>query len=116
MPYKSKAQMAYMHIHHPKIAARWDKEYESSDNLPEHVKHRNFRNIPDGDTYDFYDESSDVPFVGPDVASTDSRWTSDIEPHDLGYTSAGITIRGEDVTTRFTSDTGYDAGSGSLGV
>lgn len=27
MPYKSKAQAAYMHINMPKIAARWDKEY-----------------------------------------------------------------------------------------
>ena len=27
MPYKSEKQRAYMHIHHPKIAARWDKEY-----------------------------------------------------------------------------------------
>jgi hypothetical protein len=27
MPYKSTAQRAYMHIHHPQIAKRWDKEY-----------------------------------------------------------------------------------------
>lgn len=27
MPYKSAKQRAYMHIHHPEIAARWDKEY-----------------------------------------------------------------------------------------
>ena len=27
MPYKSAKQRAYMHIHEPKIAARWDKEY-----------------------------------------------------------------------------------------
>jgi hypothetical protein len=26
MPYKSTAQAAYMHIHHPTIARRWDKE------------------------------------------------------------------------------------------
>lgn len=30
MPYKSKKQAAYMHIHHPEIAKRWDKEYGSS--------------------------------------------------------------------------------------
>lgn len=29
MPYKSKAQRAYMHIHHPKIAKKWDKKYGS---------------------------------------------------------------------------------------
>lgn len=27
MPYASKAQRAYMHIHHPKIAAKWDRKY-----------------------------------------------------------------------------------------
>jgi hypothetical protein len=27
MPYRSAKQRAYMHIHHPKIAAHWDKEY-----------------------------------------------------------------------------------------
>lgn len=26
MPYASKAQAAYMHIHHPEIAKKWDKE------------------------------------------------------------------------------------------
>ena len=27
MPYKSKKQRAYMHIHHPEIAKKWDKKY-----------------------------------------------------------------------------------------
>jgi len=27
MPWRSKKQRAYMHIHHPKIAKRWDKKY-----------------------------------------------------------------------------------------
>ena len=27
MPYKSKAQRAYLHIHEPKLAAKWDKKY-----------------------------------------------------------------------------------------
>jgi len=27
MPYKSVKQRAFMHIHHPEIAARWDKKY-----------------------------------------------------------------------------------------
>jgi hypothetical protein len=26
-----------MHAKHPKIAARWDKEYPDQDDLPEHV-------------------------------------------------------------------------------
>lgn len=28
MPYKSEAQRAYLHIHAPKLAARWDKRYD----------------------------------------------------------------------------------------
>lgn len=27
MPYQSQKQAAFMHIHHPDIAKRWDKEY-----------------------------------------------------------------------------------------
>jgi hypothetical protein len=27
MPYKSKKQRAYLHIHHPKLAKKWDKKY-----------------------------------------------------------------------------------------
>lgn len=27
MPYKSAKQRAYIHIHHPTIAKRWDKKY-----------------------------------------------------------------------------------------
>ena len=27
MPYRSARQRAYMHIHHPKVAAEWDKKY-----------------------------------------------------------------------------------------
>lgn len=38
MPYKSRAQAAYMHIHHPEIAHKWDKEYPENGKLPKHVK------------------------------------------------------------------------------
>ena len=27
MPYRSAKQRAYLHIHHPKIAAKWDRKY-----------------------------------------------------------------------------------------
>ena len=37
MPYKSKAQLGFMHAKHPAIAARWDKEYGVSKGMPEHV-------------------------------------------------------------------------------
>jgi hypothetical protein len=39
MPYKSKAQRAYLHIHHKDVAERWDREYGGGGkNLPEHVR------------------------------------------------------------------------------
>lgn len=37
MPYRSKAQLRYMHAKHPKIAKEWDKEYGVPKNLPEKV-------------------------------------------------------------------------------
>lgn len=37
VPYKSKAQEAYMHINHPRIAKKWDEEHNTPHNLPEHV-------------------------------------------------------------------------------
>ncbi len=36
MPYTSKAQRAFMHIHHPEIAAKWDKEFPNQGRLPQH--------------------------------------------------------------------------------
>ena len=38
MPYKSKDERAWMHIHEPEIAARWDKEYPDQKGLPKKVK------------------------------------------------------------------------------
>lgn len=35
MPMQSKAQRAYLHIHHPEMAERWEKETPKGD-LPEH--------------------------------------------------------------------------------
>lgn len=38
MPYQSQAQAAYLHIHHPEIAKKWDAEGYKSKDLPEHKK------------------------------------------------------------------------------
>jgi hypothetical protein len=35
VPYKSKAQQAWMHIHHPGIAKRWDRETKDFKSLPD---------------------------------------------------------------------------------
>ena len=37
MPFKSQAQRAYMHIHHPKIANRFEAETPKGAKLPQHV-------------------------------------------------------------------------------
>jgi len=36
MPFKSQAQRAFMHIHHPRLAARWEREYPVKQKLPAH--------------------------------------------------------------------------------
>lgn len=38
MPFKSKAQRAYMHAKHPGIAKRWEKEYPVKSKLPARAK------------------------------------------------------------------------------
>jgi hypothetical protein len=38
MPFKSKAQRAYLYAKHPTIAARWQKETPKGKKLPQHVK------------------------------------------------------------------------------
>lgn len=40
MPLKSQAQRAWMHIHHPKMAARWEK-HTPKGKLPKHVGEAN---------------------------------------------------------------------------
>jgi len=37
MPFKSQAQRAYMHIHHPKVAARWEKHTPKGKKLPKRI-------------------------------------------------------------------------------
>lgn len=36
MPYRSKAQVGYLHVHHPQLAARWDLTYGVPKNLPQY--------------------------------------------------------------------------------
>ena len=36
MPFQSQAQRRFMYARHPKIAARWSKEYPNQGKLPEH--------------------------------------------------------------------------------
>ena len=37
MPYKSKAQMRYLHAANPKLAKEWDQKYDAPKDLPEKV-------------------------------------------------------------------------------
>lgn len=43
MSYKSLSQIKFMHSQHPKIAKRWDKKYNTPDNLPEKLSKRKSR-------------------------------------------------------------------------
>jgi hypothetical protein len=38
MSFKSEAQRRFMYARHPKIAARWSKEYDTPKNLPEKAR------------------------------------------------------------------------------
>lgn len=57
---------------------------------------------PDGDTHEFLDVPSDIPFKSPDVAATDERWTSGGSDHDLAPMAGRITVRdgGDRIVTR----------------
>lgn len=46
MPMKSQAQRAFMHIHHPGIAKRWEKETPKGEKLPKHVGESDNREVP----------------------------------------------------------------------
>jgi hypothetical protein len=45
MPYESEAQRSFMHINHPTIAKRWDKEYPQHHRLPYHKKDKKKKNL-----------------------------------------------------------------------
>lgn len=47
MPLKSQAQRAWMHIHHPKMADRWEKHTPKGAKLPKHVGEKHVQS-PDG--------------------------------------------------------------------
>lgn len=43
MPFKSKAQRAFMFVHHPRIAARWARHTPKGKRLPRRVKRKGKR-------------------------------------------------------------------------
>lgn len=47
MPYVSQAQRRFMHVKHPEIAKRWDKEFPNQKGLPERIgsKHKQAQSI-----------------------------------------------------------------------
>jgi len=46
MPMRSQAQRAYLHIHEPKVAERFERETPKGKKLPKRVKNR--KPMPDG--------------------------------------------------------------------
>ncbi len=45
MPYKSTAQMKFMHAKHPEIAKKWDKKYGVPKGMPMHVAIKKGRKV-----------------------------------------------------------------------
>jgi hypothetical protein len=62
MPFVSKAQRAWMHIHDPKMAKRWEKHTKKGVKLPYHVEKE------EKDFYENVDEAED--FFGADDNQT----------------------------------------------
>jgi hypothetical protein len=52
MPYVSKAQRGYMHVHHPKIAARWDREEHAHKAMKRRLRKRK-KKRSDPDEHDY---------------------------------------------------------------
>lgn len=48
MPFKSKAQRAFMHANHPKIANRWEKEGTTPKKLPVRVSSKQKEDLRNG--------------------------------------------------------------------
>jgi len=42
-PYKSIAQMRFLHSRKPEVAKKWDKKYNASESLPERIAKRKMR-------------------------------------------------------------------------
>lgn len=106
MPYASDAQRAYMHIHHPEIAERWDEEMK--DNSYGH----NSRNF-DADTYDRLDRESLSPFVSPEPYGAASITLA----HDAAFvaTTHDCTVQADGrVTTRRKAGPGSQGGDFSV--
>jgi hypothetical protein len=43
MPMKSQAQRAYLHIHHPDVAAEFEAAAPKGSKLPKHARHKRMR-------------------------------------------------------------------------
>ena len=84
MPIRSQAQRAYLHMHHPRIAKRWERETPKG-KLPQHVSENGPLDDPSG---------GDVMWT--------RKWAPDEEPlpnlgEIFGLTTDDDKMRGDDV-------------------
>ena len=88
MPYKSQAQRKYMHLKHPEIAKRWDREFPNQKRLPLHVKHRKTKpklNIVVDNKikeYGIYDEKTGVAKINVKKHKGDKAQIADTIKHE----------------------------------
>lgn len=95
MPYESDRQRAWMHIHEPEIAERWDREMKDD-------YYHNSRNF-ESDTFDRLDQESAMPFVTPDAVDADGNAMITMADDDAEYMATSMDCRVDadgSVTTR----------------
>ena len=94
MPFKSEKQRRYLWANEPEIAREWEMRYG-------HKGRKNYRNIDDN-TFMEMEEPSTMPWVSPNVAATDDRWTSnDNNDYEISSLHFGVRVYGrDDVRTR----------------
>lgn len=79
MPMRSQAQRAYLHIHHPKIATRWEKHTPDDVKLPKHVKEMFGESLDDVPETENNDELPDPIESGDEFRKVAPTWAIEMD-------------------------------------
>lgn len=99
MPLKSQAQRAWMHIHHPKMADRWEKETPKG-KLPKHVgeaglpEYFGMNEGPGGSV----DVAMDIELFIRILEWAREEAQTDVQVHDLAERAEQLTAKHGEVT------------------
>jgi hypothetical protein len=88
MPFVSKAQRAWMHIHDPKMAKRWEKHTKKGAKLPYHVKKEEkdfYENVEDG----FGEDDNQTKHLGFDVQEFNDDPIEEMPHLEADFSAAG---------------------------